>query len=69
MVDVILNPDESSGNFNLSGQVREAHSAGFITTMAMKLTGIQDEKTANRALVVLAVCLFIISAIILWVSF
>lgn len=70
MGDIIFNPDQSSGNYNLRGfRGERVSSAGFITSVVMKLTGIEDERVANQALFVLALFCFLAAAVILWVSF
>jgi hypothetical protein len=69
MADVIFNPDQNNGFDFRGGRDDTGSTAGFITKLAMKLTGIQDEKQINQALIGLAVLCFIGSAIVLWSSF
>lgn len=71
MSDVIFNPDQSSGGYNFGHGNRNLYvtSVGFITKVVMKLTGIKDERAASQALVALAICCFVASAVILWSSF
>lgn len=68
MSDVVFNPGENN-NFGFRGERGGSGSVGVITKLVMKLTGIEDEKQANQALVVLAVLCFVASGIILWTSF
>lgn len=64
MSDVIFNPDQM-GSFNRLGE-RGGPESGLITKIVMKLTGIEDEAQANKALLVIAVTCFVLSAAILW---
>lgn len=68
MSDVIFNPDQGNG-FDFRGGGRGGPAVGAITKAAMKLTGIQDERKINQALVVVAVICFVISAYVLWTTF
>jgi hypothetical protein len=68
MPDVIFNPDQNN-DFGFRGERGGSASSGFITKVAMKLTGIQDEQKINQALVAVTVICFAISGYVLWSTF
>lgn len=67
---VIFNPEQGN-DLSFRGGERGFGSAtsGFITKLAMKLSGIQDEKKVNQALIAMAVICFLISGYVVWTSF
>lgn len=65
--NIIFNPDQNNG-FDFRGG-RDDSTRGVVTKVVMKLTGLQDERQINQALIALAVLCFIASGVILWTSF
>lgn len=66
MSDVVFNPDQ--GRYDYGSGRGPASTSGWITRTMMKISGIQDEAQATKALIVLVVICFIATALV-WVFY
>ena len=61
MSDIVFNPDD----MNMGGGYRE-QPTGSLTKFFMKITGIQNQENVSKVMLIVAICFFALSGIILY---
>lgn len=62
MSNVVFNPDET----NYGGAYRGQSTDGLITRFFVKLTGVQNQETISKIMLVVAIIFFVLSGFILY---